>query len=115
MKHLPQFYQSNERTVDAYTHPELFDSGRINNLLQEARRIAYDEWESNGFDDRGSCVLGAGIEVWAVKPRARVARPVVVVRQVSQGNLSSAAAAEPAIQFLRQNGIDASWNDGRMD
>lgn len=75
------------------------------NLIHEAKRIMHREWEANGYDDRGTCVLGAGIEV----------NGRVVIRQVAQGNLSSHAAAEPAIEFLREHGINASWNDGRMD
>lgn len=75
------------------------------NLIHEAKRIMHREWEANGYDDHGTCVLGAGIEV----------NGRVVVRQVSQGNMSAYAAAKPAIEFLREQGINAHWNDGRMD
>lgn len=75
------------------------------NFLREAERIMHDEWEANGFDDRGTCVLGAGI---AVDGR-------VVIRQVAQGNVSSHAAAKPAIEFLRKHGFSARWDDGIMD
>ena len=75
------------------------------NLLREAKRIMYVEHEANGYDDHGTCVLGAGIEVGGR----------VVIRQVSQGNVSAYAAAKPAIEFLQEHGIGALWNDGRMD
>lgn len=75
------------------------------NLLREAERIMHVEWESNGYDDRGTCVLGAGIAVDGV----------VAIRQVTQGNVSSHAAAKPAIKFLKEHGIDARWDDGIMD
>ena len=76
------------------------------NLIHEAKRIMHREWEANGYDDRGTCVLGAGIEVDGR----------VVIRQVSQGNQSAYMAAKPAIDFLREHGItSANWNDGRMD
>ena len=115
MRNVPQFYTSNDRRVDAYEHADLSPGVKTGNLLNEAKYIMHREWEANGYDDRGSCVLGAGIEIWVVKPGARVAKPEVVIRQVAQGNLSSSAAAEPAIEFLREQGIDARWNDGRMD
>ena len=114
MRNVPQFYTTNERRVDAYTLADL-QLGKVHNLLKQAERMMHDEWEANGYDDRGSCVLGAGIEIWHVKPGARVAKPAVVIRQVAQGNLSSSAAAEPAIEFLQEQGINARWNDGRMD
>lgn len=81
------------------------DSLKFFNLLREAERIMHAEHEANGYDDRGTCVLGAGIEV----------NGNVRIRQVSQGNMSAYAAAEPAIEFLREHGIPARWNDGRMD
>jgi hypothetical protein len=84
-------------------------------MLKEAERIMYDAWRANGREDAGTCVLGAGIEVWVVKPGGRIANPEVVIRQVAQGNVSSHAAAKPAIEFLREQGINARWNDGRMD
>lgn len=75
------------------------------NLLREAEQIMHVEWESNGYDDRGTCVLGAGIAVDGT----------VAIRQVTQGNVSSHAAAKPAIKFLKEHGIDARWDDGIMD
>lgn len=74
-------------------------------LLHEAERIMHAEWEANGCDDRGTCVLGAGIAVDGT----------VAIRQVTQGNMSSHAAAKPAIKFLKEQGIDARWDDGFMD
>lgn len=75
------------------------------NLIHEAKRIMHREWEANGYDDRGTCVLGAGVRV----------NGHLVLRQVAQGNLSSYEAAKPAIEFLMEHGISASWDDGRMD
>jgi len=75
------------------------------NLLREAERIMHAEHKANGYDDHGTCVLGAGIEV-GVR---------VVIPQVSQGNMSAYAAAKPAIEFLQEHGISARWHDGRMD
>lgn len=77
----------------------------FDNLLREAERIMHVEHEANGYDDHGTSVLGAGIEV----------NGTVRVRQVSQGNMSAYAAAKPAIEFLQGQGINARWNDGRMD
>ena len=114
MRNVPQFYASNNHRVDAYTLNELV-LGETHDLLKQAERIMHEEHEANGFDDRGTCVLGAGIEVWHVKPGGRIANPTVVIRQVVQGNVSSYAAAKPAIEFLREQGISARWNDGRMD
>ncbi len=115
MRNVPQFYASNNHRVDAYEHADIFPGVETGNLLREAERIMHDEHEANGFDDRGTCVLGAGIELWVVKPGGRIANPEVVIRQVAQGNVSSHAAAKPAIEFLREHGINARWSDGRMD
>ena len=115
MRNVPQFYTGNDRMVDALEHADLFPGVKTGNLIHRAKQIMHDEHEANGFDDRGTCVLGAGVEVWVVKPGGRIAEPEVVIGQVAQGNLSSHAAAKPAIEFLRENGINARWNDGRMD
>ena len=114
MKTLPMYYTTSGTDVDAYTLPELRE-GKVYDLLKEAEEIMYDAWRANGREDAGSCVLGAGIEVWHVKPRARIAKPLVVIRQVAQGNVSSHSASQPAIEFLREQGINARWNDGRLD
>lgn len=87
-----------------YIAPQISNSNR-KNLLKEAERIMHDEWEANGYDDRGTCVLGAGIAVDGS----------VAIKQVTQGNVSSYAAAKPAIKFLNEHGIDAHWDDGIMD
>ena len=115
MRNLPQFYTGNDQRVDAYEYADLYSGVKTGNMLERARQIMHDEHEANGFDDRGTCVLGAGIEVWVVKPGGRLAEPEVVISQVAQGNVSSHAAAKPAIEFLREQGINARWNDGRMD
>ena len=115
MRNLPKFYTDNDQRVDALEYADLYAGVRTGNLLERARQIMHDEHEANGFDDHGTSVLGAGIEVWVVKPGGRVAKPEVVVRQVAQGNVSSHAAAKPAIEFLREQGVNATWNDGRMD
>ena len=115
MRNVPQFHTGNDRRVDAFEHADLFPGVKTGNLIQRAKQIMHDEHEANGFDDRGTCVLGAGIELWVVKPGGRVANPEVVIGQVAQGNVSSHAAAKPAIEFLAEHGIEARWADGRMD
>ena len=114
MRDVPQ-YNVDGPVVRAYEHADIYPGVETGNLLREAERIMHKEHEANGYDDRGTCVLGAGIELMMVKPGARTAHREVVIRQVAQGNLSSYAAAKPAIEFLREHGIDAGWNDGRMD
>lgn len=74
-------------------------------LIREAEQIMYVQHESNGGDDYGSCVLGAGIRVDGQ----------LAIRQVNQGNMSSYDAAKPAIEFLRNHGLNAVWDDGVMD
>ncbi len=115
MRNVPQFYASNDQRVDAFEYTDLYHAVETSDTLKEAERIMHKEHEANGYDDRGTCVLGAGIEVWVVKPGGRIANPEVVISQVAQGNVSSHAAAKPAIEFLREQGINARWNDGRMD
>ena len=115
MRNVPQFYTGNGRMVDAYEHADQFPGSTTGSLLHRAKQIMHDEHGANGFDDRGTCVLGAGIELWVVKPGDVVAKPEVIIGQVAQGNLSSHAAAKPAIEFLAEHGVTARWNDGRMD
>ena len=114
MRNVPTFSASSERRVDAFEAADL-KGGECHDLLVEATEIMYGAWRANGREDAGTCVLGAGIEVWVVEPRARAAKPRVVIGQVSQGNVSSHAAAKPALEFLLAQGIEARWFDGRMD
>ena len=51
----------------------------LDNLLREAERIMHVEHEANGYEEPGTSVLGAGVEVGGR----------VVLRQLTQGNMSA--------------------------
>lgn len=64
--------------------------------------------------DRGTCVLGAGI---VISDRGRKGRPgpIVVIRSPFQGNIGGYHACKRAIEYLNRVGIPAIWYDGVID
>lgn len=63
--------------------------------------------------DRGTCVLGAGIVTSQRTPR--FGHPLVSIRSPFQGNMGGYHACQRAIKYLNDNGIPAIWYDGVMD
>jgi hypothetical protein len=69
--------------------------------------------------DQGTCVLGAGIEVWYLAPRCRIHRTHMIISQHqvtgAQGSLVWEASVNEVLAFLKSEGIIAFYNQGRMD
>jgi hypothetical protein len=90
------------------------DLDAISHLISEAQQMAIRD--ADNVEDKGTCVLGAGIAVNYRGPRKRYDRTKVIVSSGRhQGNCAQHASCARALQFLRDNGVDAWWHDGAMD
>jgi hypothetical protein len=66
----------------------------------------------------GTCVLGAGIEVDYLPARAKNYRPLRIIGTpwtADQGSLSWETSLPEVLGYLKQHGVDARYNPGRMD
>jgi hypothetical protein len=92
------------------------DLEEMRELISAARKIVYATIIAEKIKDSGSCTLGAGIYIRLLPKGAR--KNYVnhrIVDQPFQGNMSNYQALRHAIEFLRENGIDCCYDDGRMD
>ena len=71
--------------------------------------------DAKRFRDEGTCVLGAGIACYAVPKGCRKPRQILLTDAPFQGNVGSQRASNRALQWLKEQGIEAYWYDGRMD
>lgn len=73
----------------------------------------------NHHGDVGSCVIGAGIEVDFMAPHCKKVsqKMIISVSHVSptQGSCVWEDSITDIIAYLRERGIDAHYNPGRMD
>lgn len=67
--------------------------------------------------DRGSCVLGNGIYIAIKRPRFKHPFKMMLCAPVGGGQSDSASYAckDPVLKFLKDNGIEAWYEHGRMD
>jgi len=87
---------------------------RFDVAIEGARAVARED-ASRGRDE-GTCVLGAGVAVWALPSRARYPRRKVLIDAPFQGNVGSYHACQRALAVLQAAGLEgASWYDGVMD
>lgn len=82
-------------------------------LAREAQRMVDEDALQNS--DEGTCVLGAGIAVYGIRPRCRKPVMMTLTRQPFQGNVGSYRASQRALRWLQNQGVEAFWNDGAMD
>ena len=103
----------NGEVIDAYQVKDLETQSLI---LRQAKQIWYETWVAQGSIDEGSCCGGKGLEVYFVQPRQRYPRTRNVVScDWVQGNLSASRSHGPALEYLKEHGINAWYNDGWMD
>lgn len=71
--------------------------------------------EKNG--DMGSCVVGAGIVIHYLGPRCRkpVIENIILSPACAQGSLSWESSVKEVLLFLKNNGIEATYEHGWMD
>lgn len=90
-------------------------------VIAKAKELWAEICERNfaEFGDEGSCVIGAGIVVDYCGPRCRTAKDYMIIRagEVSraQGSLNWEHGKNEVLAFLKQNGVDARYDCGRMD
>lgn len=65
--------------------------------------------------DRGTCVLGNGIYIAVLPPRARIAFEMKLCSPLGQSDFPSSHCKDPVLKFLKDNGLDCWYECGRMD
>jgi len=65
--------------------------------------------------DAGTCVIGAGIAVYAIPKGCRKPQQCLLTDAPFQGNVGSYNASKRALEWLKSQGVEAYWYDGRMD
>ena len=113
MKKIEKYYKGSNDFVNAY---EKKDLEKLTEIFQTTRSIWYEEWVEQGEKDEGSCCGGKGLEVYYVAPRCRSAKPINIVKcDWVQGNISANKSSSKALNFLKKNNINATYNDGWLD
>ena len=101
------------RIVTAYQDKDLV---KLHELALLAESLWFHEWVGQGQPDRGTCTLGKGFEIYYLPKRAR--RPVtrmLVHCNFVQGNVTDYETGHVVKKFLDEHGVQADYNDGRMD
>jgi len=78
----------------------------MQDILNQAKLLWAQEYINQGSNDEGTCTLGDNIST----PYGKILAPVQM-----QGNIAKWKTAQPVLQFLAANGINAEYNEGRMD
>lgn len=120
------FYEESNGFADYQRIWGLPDNVRVNrwadlhkaeNVIKTARQMYLDLGQKhlakNG--DMGTCVLGNGIYVAVKPPRARNLYRLCIATSVGQSDSASYACKDPVLAYLKDNGIDAWYEHGRMD
>jgi len=108
----------NKVTLIAYQDQDL---AKLAPTIEKARelwtRLCAETYARRG--DIGSCVLGAGLQVRYAAPRKRSYsfKTIITASEVccAQGSLVWEESVKEVIEFLKENGIEASYNPGYMD
>ena len=95
------------------THYRDKDLKKFASAIATARAMA--EEDRPKYHDQGTCVLGAGIAIYYIPPRCRKAVRDILIGQHFQGNVGSWNVAQRALAYLKEQGLDCFWYDGRMD
>ena len=112
MRRVPSYHCQGE-IVNAL---EDSDFKKMKTVFDEAAAAWIAEWQKQGSTDEGSCCGGKGIQVWRVRKGCRVAEHFTAVDcPPVQGNVSAGRSAGPALQYLEEQGIEATYYDGWMD
>lgn len=84
----------------------------IDDIARAAMAVGIDRLTT---EDKGTCVMGAGIAVMYRAPRKRVDKVKVLIPSPFQGNLGGHTACKRALEHLQKQGFDVFWYDGIMD
>ncbi len=100
-------------TVMAYRDSDL---EKLKPVLDKARAIWLQTWHEQGAIDEGSCCGGKGIQVVYLGKRKRNWEYLTVIPSPPvQGNISAQRSVQPALDYLKSEGIDATYYDGWMN
>jgi len=85
-------------------------------------KAAWDTASKEQFNihgDKGSCVMGDGIEVEVLPPRCKYPQRIMIIRSrevaYAQGSVHYEAVVDVALKILKDAGLNVSYNYGRMD
>tara|TARA_Y100000310_G_scaffold338688_1_gene429112 strand:- start:19 stop:360 length:342 start_codon:yes stop_codon:yes gene_type:complete len=113
MKLIEAFGKGSGKWVNAY---EAKDIDAIRPHLVKAHEIWVWRWIKQGQTDEGSSTGGKGLQIWYRGPRKRSADLKTAVQAPPvQGNLSAARSYEPALKYLKDQGIESEYYDGWMN
>tara|TARA_R110000796_G_scaffold23953_4_gene68562 strand:- start:57 stop:407 length:351 start_codon:yes stop_codon:yes gene_type:complete len=91
------------------------DIEKLRPVLDRAAVVWNHTWREQGATDEGSCCGGKGIQVVYLGKRKRHWEYLTVITSPPvQGNLSAARSVQPALDYLKSEGIDAKYYDGWM-
>jgi hypothetical protein len=113
-------YKGADYTVTAYQERDL-ETGPVAAAINVTATMWRDRCQKylDTQGDRGTCVLGAGIEIYYLPKRCRFpkSKMVIPVYQVvaAQGSLVWEESVEDILAHLKSKGVEASYNPGRMD
>ena len=92
------------------------DIDAIRPHLVKAHEIWVTEWIAQGEKDGGTCTGGKGLQIWYRAPRRRSARLTTAVQAPPvQGGLFAERSHEPALKYLKDQGIESEYYDGWMN
>jgi hypothetical protein len=111
------------KTVETYKGSRRFvqalqdaDIEALRPVVREIEQEWFDLWVSRGQRDEGSCIVGVGVSIYYLPPRARHPRERQVIRWTwSQGDFEAERTKELPIKRLAKHGATAVYNCGRMD
>jgi hypothetical protein len=113
-------YKQTGGFMKVYSYKEV-ESLKNSDLVSAARTL----WQAksseyyNKHGDTGSCIMGDGIYILFKPKRCRIPQKFMLIpsNQVArcQGSLHYEHSKDEVISFLRDNGVDCSYNYGMMD
>lgn len=106
----------NPTDTRVYRFADLHDP-KVEAVLVKAQKMYRELGEAvlKKKGDMGTCVLGNGLYIAVKPPRARSAFMMKIAGTVGQSETASYGAKDEVLKFLKDNGIDAWYECGRMD
>jgi len=97
-------------TLEEYKEME----GPINAANSWMRELTRRYREANG-PEVGACILGNGFYIYVKLPRKKYLREIIIVGSYEQSDFAIEHSKIEMFECLKQMGIDAGYNCGRMD
>lgn len=117
MKQIP-LYKGCAQTITIYSKEELQEKLPIIEQAKQLWKDRCNEYMSvNG--DQGICVIGAGFSVYNIPKGKRTYRKLMILSAYTvtpaQGSLVWENSKDEIKQFLKNNGLEVTYNWGTMD